>query len=431
MKKLLFIGVLTLVVGFLFFGVNNEEAEFSALQRIDPIPHAKELIAEEKYAEANEYLNFFLDYDYVLDNYEAIELAEHINETRDSWSYQLGKINSGFWSGESDESEGQYAAMASDFLVVGDIRDLGEEGIHYLNDEDVDEVTVTLAGVGVVLAAGTVATAGGLAAAKGVASLVKRAYRLGKLPKWLQKKILNNPEQLPAIYETISTLKKSAGMASTLELLAISKNEKHFRKLANFGAVFQGKTIVLLKILGDGVVSMYQKTGTYSKELFLEAATFGKDGIKVLNTYGAEKFIAYKNSRATIRVRTFIENIGTTAYEKGLVKNANIIFRGGKYTARRNSTFSPNAMAKGKGQEGKTNLEVMRGGNAPTGRDGATVQLHHLKQKNEGTIIEMQQVEHGMHSNILHSYKTKSEIDRNEFGRFRGEYWKERAKDFE
>ena len=36
-----------------------------ALVRIDPVPETRTLVAEERYADAADYLGFFMDYDYV------------------------------------------------------------------------------------------------------------------------------------------------------------------------------------------------------------------------------------------------------------------------------------------------------------------------------------------------------------------------------
>lgn len=41
------------------------EMDAMALSRIDPVPHAQELVAEKRFAEAEDYLGYFIEFDYV------------------------------------------------------------------------------------------------------------------------------------------------------------------------------------------------------------------------------------------------------------------------------------------------------------------------------------------------------------------------------
>jgi len=72
----------------------------------------------------------------------------------------------------------------------------------------------------------------------------------------------------------------------------------------------------------------------------------------------------------------------------------------------------------------------MTQGLSPIGRDGKPVNLHHMKQQNNGTIVELTNTEHNEYSKTLHRYTEKSEINRDEFNKLRAVYWKERSKDF-
>ena len=74
------------------------------------------------------------------------------------------------------------------------------------------------------------------------------------------------------------------------------------------------------------------------------------------------------------------------------------------------------------------NRALMKNGNAPIGYDGRPVELHHLKQNNKGTLIEMlSKNEHQKHTKILHTSGQASTIERSKFNTFRAQYWKERA----
>lgn len=78
----------------------------------------------------------------------------------------------------------------------------------------------------------------------------------------------------------------------------------------------------------------------------------------------------------------------------------------------------------------RDNVSLMLRGRAPFGNDGKRINLHHLKQQKNGSLVEMTETEHNTYSNILHRYVKKgSEItDRNGgFMNFRQKYWKSRA----
>ena len=126
-------------------------------------------------------------------------------------------------------------------------------------------------------------------------------------------------------------------------------------------------------------------------------------------------------------IQKILKTIGISSLEKTLLKNAKYISRAGKLVAQRNSTFFPHV----KDALGRSNIERMKQGLAPLGKDGKAVELHHLKQEDNGIIIELTSREHNTNSKILHRYKQVSEIDRNTFNKFKKQYWKERSKDFE
>lgn len=79
---------------------------------------------------------------------------------------------------------------------------------------------------------------------------------------------------------------------------------------------------------------------------------------------------------------------------------------------------------------GRTNIERMKLGLAPIGKDGKPVELHHLEQDANGVIVEVLSSEHKKYYKELHYHKTVSEIDRNSFNQWKKNYWKERVKEF-
>lgn len=70
---------------------------------------------------------------------------------------------------------------------------------------------------------------------------------------------------------------------------------------------------------------------------------------------------------------------------------------------------------------GRTNLARMLDGKAPLDKTGRSFELHHIGQKNDGTLAILTSVEHD--NAALHGYVTQSEIDRPAFNKIREEFW--------
>jgi hypothetical protein len=87
--------------------------------------------------------------------------------------------------------------------------------------------------------------------------------------------------------------------------------------------------------------------------------------------------------------------------------------------------------------EGATNLDLMRAGKAPIGPDGLQINLHHVIGKEPGPMIELLATTHQRGHGPLHAIIERGRSFRQDkrlagaYDRFRGRYWKNRAKDFE
>ncbi|MGN0012813.1 MAG: HNH/ENDO VII family nuclease [Candidatus Bruticola sp.] len=85
---------------------------------------------------------------------------------------------------------------------------------------------------------------------------------------------------------------------------------------------------------------------------------------------------------------------------------------------------------------GLTNLERMKNGKPPVGNDGNPVQLHHLLQKEVGSMVEIREVTHQEYYKILHGLVDKGASFRNnpllkkQYTSFRIAYWKWRASQY-
>lgn len=81
---------------------------------------------------------------------------------------------------------------------------------------------------------------------------------------------------------------------------------------------------------------------------------------------------------------------------------------------------------------GRSNLERMHKGLAPIGPDGKSINLHHMTQRNNGSIAELTQTFHQQNSKVIHINPNSipSGINRGAFNRWRSDYWQSRASDF-
>ena len=84
----------------------------------------------------------------------------------------------------------------------------------------------------------------------------------------------------------------------------------------------------------------------------------------------------------------------------------------------------------------KTNLQRMLNGQPPIGSDGKPVELHHVIQKEVGTLVEIEYTTHDLYSKQLHgligwgeSFRKDNTLKR-QYDYFRRQYWIWRAKEF-
>ena len=100
----------------------------------------------------------------------------------------------------------------------------------------------------------------------------------------------------------------------------------------------------------------------------------------------------------------------------------------GNKVYQRNDLFDPNAVD----SRGRSNIQRMEKGLAPLDANGQSINLHHMLQKQDGPIAEVTQSFHKDNHSVIHINDSSipSGIDRNEFNKWRSDYWKQRSNDF-
>jgi len=307
------------LTSFSLFLLNERQIfDIRTLTQIDPLPHTQELIKQKKYADAYEYMSYFMEYDYVSSNPEAQKLYKYIQEVRKSYDYKANKVIEGILKGKSDETLGQLSAIASDFLVIGDIRDLAIQGTNYANDKEVDKVILALSSIGLLTSASTIYSLGATSPIKSSISLLKYGKRAKKLPPWLSKQLVHEAKalrqtksltKLEELLKPINKLYDKVGLKQTLDLLKQTKNLGELKTVVKFSSRFGKKSSVLLKITKDEAKVYAKRLPNVTDKNFLYASSYGKEGLKGLQKLGSAKFI--KRTRA-------LANLSKTAYKGNL-----------------------------------------------------------------------------------------------------------------
>jgi len=194
----------------------------------DYLPDAQRLLEEERYAEFFSIGRFVQanpdlpHHDEIVALYEATE-AEYYG-----WFTRAKRFMGGFLTGDTESTESMAGTVISDFLVIGDVRDLGIEGYHAATGQDVDYFVATLSGIGFLATAATVfpepASSGAGVSGQCVLSILKGLKRVKALT--------------PRMADEVLTLARRAADARSLKpMMACLENTAAVAKHAPSGAI--------------------------------------------------------------------------------------------------------------------------------------------------------------------------------------------------
>jgi len=82
-----------------------------------------------------------------------IAIGQEIKTEQASWLGKAKRFAGGFVTGTPDSLEAMTGTVISDFLIIGDIRDLGKQGYNAATGQEVDEMVAILSSIGVVTSA--------------------------------------------------------------------------------------------------------------------------------------------------------------------------------------------------------------------------------------------------------------------------------------
>jgi hypothetical protein len=283
--------------------------EFEALDLVDPLPRARELVATGEYCEALEYLDYFLDYDYVRSNPDVRAFYDKVRQERESYAFRGKDIAAGVWKGKGACPESLVSATVSDFLIIGDIRDLVKETLYkYYYGVEANEFTMALASVGIVAAGITYASGGAGSPAKASISILKTAKKLGKIPRSLEISLVRllkeaaearDLRRLAPVTGPIYRMSQVKGlkMGDFFTILSRSSSMKDLRYMEKIATVYGPKTGKFLKLGGEAPAAVLKKfpRDPHTVAAVDSAIKYGARGGRLLEKTGPTKFLKYVN----------------------------------------------------------------------------------------------------------------------------------------
>jgi len=198
------------------------------------------------------------------------------------------QFTDGFITGKADSAIALSGCILSDFTLVGDARDMYQEGSKMIANEDYDKFTLSIATIGIALTATTYLSAGAEVPLRVGASVIKVAKKTGalsknfikivssKLSKAVDIKILKKVNlhsisdikksssfivkhidftSIKKLFTDISKITKNSGNEiDAIKLMKYADKPKDLNKVVKLSKKFKGNTLIVLKILGKGAL---------------------------------------------------------------------------------------------------------------------------------------------------------------------------------
>lgn len=208
-------------------------------------------------------------------------------EERDSWLRKAKSAGMGALSGRGTDLESLVGAVAADFFVVGDVRDLVIEGGKQLVDGDSDELVLLLSFAGVVT---TLAPEIDWAP-----SVIKAARRSGQVSVRMTEYLTSalkarRGEQVAKVCEDVARVSKKASPGGAMRLLRLAEEPEDLAKIARFVERSPAGAFAMHVTGKEGAAVLKgatESTAKASEELIVAAARKGQAGTRFLSTPAA------------------------------------------------------------------------------------------------------------------------------------------------
>lgn len=203
-----------------------------------------------------------------------------------------GSFGRGLVTGEPDDAASVAGTLLGDLFVFGDVRDAVREGTRLATGAEADELVLGLACVGLAVTAGTYVSLGVAAPARAGVSLVKAAWKTGRMGAglavwtarslrgvvdvaaarravaggWLQPAAaarnlraavkLERAEPLVDLVRDAGRVQAKAGTRAALDGLKLAEGPKDLARVAKIAEKNGGKTRAILKLGGRAAIAL-------------------------------------------------------------------------------------------------------------------------------------------------------------------------------
>jgi hypothetical protein len=216
----------------------------------------------------------------------------------------------GLITGEPEDLVGLAGTALGDLFVFGDIRDAVREGTRYARGEQVDELVLGLAALGLAVTAGTYATFGASVPARVGISALKAARKTGRLSarmgEWVTRSLrevvdwsalrraignaslaepavavraareavkANKADNLLKLAGDVGKVQTKAGTKAALDGLKVAQGPRDMAKVVKLAEAKGSKTRAILKVLGRGAIVLSTATLNLAFWIFGALAT--------------------------------------------------------------------------------------------------------------------------------------------------------------
>jgi len=172
--------------------------------------------------------------------------VEAASSTMASTRRAVKRFGRGLIVGEADSMVGLAGTATADLFVIGDVRDAVREGSRLAKGEEADKLILGLAGVGLVVTAGTYASLGAGTPARIGVSIVKAAGKAGRITAqmaaWFTRSLREAVDwtKLGGAMRVASLTEPAVAVRAAREAVKIEKTEALMRAVGDVGKV-QGK----------------------------------------------------------------------------------------------------------------------------------------------------------------------------------------------
>ena len=181
------------------------------------------------------------------------------NDTMAKAARGAGAFGAGLITGQAEDLAGFAGAAVGDLTVWGDLRDGGRELINWARGDEVDELMLGLAGVGIVATGATYAAFGAPLTLRAGLSFMKGARRVGAIGTRFAGHLIDAARtgRRAKVAMTVTDLGRTASKAGTRAAVAGLRHVDDAAgaaRLARLADVKGVKTLAIVKTLGRGAL---------------------------------------------------------------------------------------------------------------------------------------------------------------------------------